>query len=344
MENILVTGGLGFIGSHVCSLLLNNNYRVVIVDNLVNSKKSTLDKIRRLSNNENVMFYNADLSCESVDNVFVENTIQYVIHFAGLKSVSESIENPLLYYNTNIQSTISLLKTMEKHSCTNLIFSSSATVYGNISKSPICEDCKVGEGITSPYGQTKYMIEKILTDYARMNGSINITILRYFNPIGAHPSGLLGEDPNNIPTNLMPHILGVAYETNVNKKQDTYLSVFGSDYNTKDGTCIRDYIHVMDLAGSHILCIEKTGSLENNLNVFNVGLGRGTSVLELVRMFEAANDVTVPCKIEPRRAGDLDRVYCNSEKIQSLLGFSPTYSIKDMCKDAWKYKLNSMNS
>ena len=280
MKNILVTGGTGFIGSHTCTLLLRENYNVIILDSLVNSSSKVIEKIKNLGVNGSLYFYRKDLR-EDLETIFEKHKVDIVIHFAGLKSVNNSIMDPLEYYSNNLVGTINLLKTMNKFNCNNLIFSSSATVYGNTSP-PLKEEDKVGQGITNPYGQTKYMLEKIMMDYCKSNSKNRIVSLRYFNPIGAHPSGELGESPNDKPNNLMPHVVNVAYK---NFKKDnnitcSYLPIYGNDYITKDGTCIRDYIHVMDVAESHILGIKKIENMEG-YNVINIGLGKGTSVLEL---------------------------------------------------------------
>ena len=337
MTTILVTGGCGFIGSHTCVELLKNNYNVIIIDNLVNSSEKTLDNIKRISENEKIIFYKRNL-CNNIDDIFENHNISFVIHFAGLKSVNESISNPLEYYYNNINSTLNLLHTMNKYKCYKMVFSSSATVYGNC-KAPLNETDKIGIGITNPYGQTKFMLEIILKDYCLSNSKFNIISLRYFNPIGAHPSGFLGENPNDMPNNLMPHILNVAYKNMKNVDCNKYLLVFGNDYNTKDGTCIRDYIHVMDLAESHILAINKLNYTKLNYDSINIGLGKGTSVLELIKIFETVNNVKVPYKIANRRDGDIDISYCICDKSKTELNFKPKYSIYDMCKDAWKYKM-----
>ena len=341
MKYILITGGTGFIGSHTSLLLLNKNYNIIIIDNLRNSKLEVIDNIKNLAKKSNIIFFNRDLS-DNIDDIFSNYSIDSVIHFAGLKAVKESIDEPLLYYNTNIFSTTNLLKTMKKYHCKKLIFSSSATVYGN-AQPPLIETMDIGIGITNPYGQTKFIIERILEDFSNINKNFNIIILRYFNPIGAHPSGLLGENPNDIPNNLMPYLLKVAYKTNIDNTLPgyDYLSVFGNDYNTHDGTCIRDYIHVMDLAESHILSIEKINNMEKNLNIFNIGLGKGTSVIELINIFERVNNIKLPYKIAEKRDGDLPIVYCDSNKSKIILGFSPKFSVEDMCRDSWNYKIRN---
>lgn len=340
MTTVLVTGGCGFIGSHTCVLLLKNNYKIVIIDNLINSKEKSIDNIKKLSDNKEIVFYKRNL-CNNIDDIFENHNISFVIHFAGLKSVNESISNPLEYYYNNIISTLNLLNTMNKYKCYKMVFSSSATVYGN-SKSPLKETDNVGIGITNPYGQTKFMLEIILKDYCISNEKFNIISLRYFNPIGAHPSGFLGENPNDIPNNLMPHILNIAFNNMKNINCNKYLLVFGNDYDTKDGSCLRDYIHVMDLAQSHILAIDKLYSQnKNSYDSINIGLGRGTSVLELIKIFEDVNKVKVPYKIIDRRTGDIDKSYCICEKSKTELNFKPKYNIQDMCKHAWTYKLLS---
>ena len=338
MDTILVTGGTGFIGSHTCVQLLKKNYKVIIIDNLINSKVTVLDAIKNISNSNNITFFERHLCTDDCTDIFMNNKIYAVIHFAGLKAVGESVNNPLHYYYTNMVSTINLLNIMKRFNCNRLIFSSSATVYGS-STPPLYEDSKTGEGISNPYGKTKYMIEEVLEDFSKINKDFYITILRYFNPIGAHPTGLLGENPNDIPNNLMPYILKVAYKHNINNTLPGYehLSVFGNNYNTQDGTCIRDYIHVMDLADSHLLAIEKSTKMKNNLNIFNIGLGIGTSVLELLTIFEKVNNVKVPYKIAPRRDGDLSTVYCNSDKSKKYLDFKPKRTIEEMCIDSWNY-------
>ena len=337
MKTILVTGGCGFIGSHTSVLLLNNNYNVIIVDNLINSKKEIIDKINKLSKHKHIIFFERDL-CNNLDDIFEKYEISVVIHFAGLKSVNESISNPLEYYYTNINSTLNLLNTMNKYKCNKMVFSSSATIYGN-SKSPLKETSKIGNGITNPYGRTKYMLEMILNDYCISNKNFNIISLRYFNPIGAHPTGFLGENPNNMPNNLMPHILNIGFSNMKDINCNKYLLIFGDNYNTKDGTCTRDFIHVMDLAESHILAIDKLYNTNLNYDSINIGLGKSTSVLELIKIFEDVNKVKVPYKIVNRRDGDIDESYCICEKSKKELGFKPKYTIKDMCKDAWRYKL-----
>ena len=334
MSQILITGGLGYIGSHVAVTLLNEGYTIIIIDNLNNSKKSVLDKIINITNNSNITFYERDL-CNNIDDIFINHTIHGVIHMAGLKAVKESIESPLLYYRTNILSTINLVETMIKNKCYILIFSSSATVYGQ-SKAPLKESSETGKGISNPYGKTKYMIEEILKDICIAHEQFKIIALRYFNPIGAHPSGLIGEDPNGIPNNLMPYILKVAYKNNISSSIEGYehLSIFGADYNSRDGTAIRDYIHVMDLAKAHYLSINKISDF-TGYNYFNIGNGIGYTVLDVVNTFKKINKVKLPYILKDRRTGDLERVYCDTTKSEELLGFSPDYNLEDMCKHSW---------
>lgn len=337
MNTILVTGGCGYIGSHACVELLNQ-YNVIVIDNFSNSSKKVIEKIEKITNNK-VKLYEFDLlNEEKIDKVFNENKIDYVIHFAGLKSVSESVSNPLKYYKNNLCSTLNLIEIMEKYGCYNLIFSSSATVYGN-SISPLSENSKVGIGITNPYGQTKYMIEQILEDVCKSNKNFNIISLRYFNPIGCHKSGLIGENPNDIPNNLMPYILKVAIQNNteyhINKKYN-HLNIFGNDYDTKDGTCIRDYIHVIDLVKGHVKALNH---LRKGYHAYNLGTGQGTSVNELVDCFITINNVILPYKYIDRRDGDLETVFCNPNKAFNELGWKAELTIKDMCKDTWRFQL-----
>ncbi len=323
---ILVTGGCGYIGSHTVIELLENNYEVVIVDNLINSKIEVLDKIKKITGKK-VKFYNYDLCDNSkVEEVFKEEKLDAVIHFAGLKAVGESVSKPLMYYENNLLSTINILKNMMKYKVKKIVFSSSATVYGNPKSLPIKEDFPLHT--TNPYGTTKLMIENILEDLYKADSSFDITILRYFNPIGAHKSGLLGEDPNGIPNNLMPYIVKVA------TGKLPILNIFGDDYKTVDGTGVRDYIHVLDLAHGHLLALEnkKTG-----LKIYNLGTGHGTSVLELVKMFEKVNKVKVNYQITERREGDIDACYASSEKARDELGFTCKYTLEDMCLDSYNF-------
>ena len=326
--NILVTGGCGYIGSHTCCELLNKGYKVIIIDDLSNSKKEVINHIESITKKE-VVFYEGDVANkELLRKIFTENEINSVIHFAGYKAVGESVKYPLKYYRNNIDSTLSLCEVMNEFNCKKLVFSSSATVYGLPKKLPIKEDFPLST--TNPYGSTKLMIENILRDLYVSDNTWHIAILRYFNPIGAHSSGLLGEDPNGIPNNLMPYIVKVA----TGKLE--CLSVFGDDYNTKDGTGVRDYIHVVDLALGHICAIEKLNK-DTGIFTYNLGTGQGYSVLELVRTFSRVNDVSVNYKIVGRRAGDIDACYADTSKALNELGWKATKNIEDMCRDSYNF-------
>ena len=328
---ILVTGGLGFIGSHTVVELLNNNYEVIIVDNLSNSKIETLDNLKKITGKD-IIFYENDI-CDkgNLRKIFKSHKIDAVIHFAGFKAVGESVKEPLMYYRNNIDSTLTLLEVMKEFKVFNIIFSSSATVYGKPDKLPIYEDFPLST--TNPYGTTKLFIEHILTDLYTSDNIWNITILRYFNPIGAHKSGLIGEDPKGIPNNLMPYIVKVA------NGELGELSIFGDDYDTSDGTGVRDYIHVVDLAIGHVLALKNT---KKGVKIYNLGTGRGTSVLELVNTFERVNNIHVNKKIAPRRPGDIDACFADVSKAFDELGFKAKYSIEDMCRDAFNFvKKNS---
>ena len=323
---ILVTGGLGYIGSHTVIELINNGYEVVIVDNLSNSKIEVLDKLKKITGKDIKLYIKDVCDKEALKEIFKENKIDAVIHFAGYKAVGESVEKPLMYYRNNIDSTLTLLEVMEEYSCYNIIFSSSATVYGKPKSLPIYEDFPLST--TNPYGTTKLFIENILNDLYVSNNKWNITILRYFNPIGAHESGLIGEDPNGIPNNLMPYIVKVAVG------ELDHLSVFGNDYDTIDGTGVRDYIHVVDLARGHVLALNNKN---NGLKIYNLGTGHGTSVLELVKTFEDVNDIKVKYEITKRRPGDIDACYASCDKAFKELGFKTEYDIKKMCHDAYNF-------
>ena len=326
--NILVTGGCGYIGSHTCCELLNKGYKVIIIDNLSNSKKEVINHIESITKKE-VVFYEGDVANkELLRKIFTENEINSVIHFAGYKAVGESVKYPLKYYRNNIDSTLSLCEVMSEFNCKKLVFSSSATVYGLPKKLPIKEDFPLST--TNPYGSTKLMIENILRDLYISDNTWHIAILRYFNPIGAHSSGLLGEDPNGIPNNLMPYIVKVA----TGKLE--CLSIFGDDYNTKDGTGVRDYIHVVDLALGHICAIEKLNK-DTGIFTYNLGTGQGYSVLELVKTFSRVNDVSVNYKIVGRRAGDIDACYADTSKALNELGWKATKNIEDMCRDSYNF-------
>lgn len=326
--NVLVTGGCGYIGSHTCCELLNKGYNVIIIDNLSNSKREVINHIESITKKE-VVFYEGDVSDkELLRKIFTENNINSVIHFAGYKAVGESVKYPLKYYRNNLDSTLSLCEVMNEFNCKKLVFSSSATVYGLPKKLPIKEDFPLST--TNPYGSTKLMIENILRDLYISDNTWHIAILRYFNPIGAHFSGLLGEDPNGIPNNLMPYIVKVA----TGKLE--CLNVFGDDYNTNDGTGVRDYIHVVDLALGHICAIEKLNK-DTGIFTYNLGTGQGYSVLELVKTFSKVNNVSVNYKIVGRRAGDIDACYADTSKALNELGWKATKNIEDMCRDSYNF-------
>ena len=326
---ILVTGGAGYIGSHTVVELLEAGEDIVIVDNFVNSKPEALDKIKKITGKD-FKFYEVDiLDEENLEKVFKENNIESVIHFAGLKAVGESVVKPIEYYHNNITGTLVLLKLMKKYNCKRIVFSSSATVYGDPEIVPIKEECKTG-GTTNPYGTTKLFIERILQDVYVADNEFSIALLRYFNPIGAHESGLIGEDPNDIPNNLMPYITGVA------SVKLEILSVFGNDYPTKDGTGVRDYIHVVDLAKGHLKALAKIRE-EAGVKIYNLGTGHGYSVLDLVNTFQKVNNVEVKYKIVGRRAGDIATCYADPSKAEKELGWVAEKGIEDMCKDSWNF-------
>ena len=326
--SILVTGGAGFIGSHTVVELLEKGEKIIIVDNFCNSSPEVLDKIKQITNKD-FKFYEVDLlDEENLEKVFKENNIEYVIHFAGLKAVGESVAKPIEYYHNNITGTLILLKLMKKYNCKKIVFSSSATVYGNPASLPIKEDFPLST--TNPYGSTKLMIEQILQDVCVADADFSVAILRYFNPIGAHKSGLIGEVPNGIPNNVMPYILKVAsgeYEA---------LTVFGNDYNTPDGTGVRDYIHVVDLAKGHLKALDKIRE-EKGVKIYNLGTGNGYSVLDLVTNFEKVNGVKVNYKIGARRPGDIASCYADPSKAKEELGWVAERGIEEMCRDAWNF-------
>lgn len=325
---ILVTGGTGYIGSHACVELLQKGHEVVVFDNLRNSKPDVPDKIREITGKE-VIFYRADMrDKESMRPVFEEHTLDAVIHFAGLKAVGESVAKPLLYYQNNITGTLNLCELMNEYQCRRIIFSSSATVYGSPETVPIREDFPLST--TNPYGSTKWMQEGILSDLCVADREWSVILLRYFNPIGAHESGLLGESPNGIPNNLMPYIMQVA------PGKLPELGVFGDDYDTPDGTGVRDYIHVVDLARGHVNAIEKAVS-SSGVHIYNLGTGRGYSVLEIVRAFEEVSGLTVPYSIQPRRAGDIAASYADPRKAKEELGWEAEYDLARMCRDSWRF-------
>ena len=325
---VLVTGGTGYIGSHTMVELLNHDYEVVCIDNFSNSKPDVLDKVKEITGKE-VIFYEGDVCDKSVlETIFSENNIDAVIHFAGLKAVGESVRIPIKYYRNNIDSTLSLIEVMSKYNCKKLVFSSSATVYGKPATLPIKEDFPLST--TNPYGATKLMIENILRDIYTSDQNWSIAVLRYFNPIGAHSSGLIGENPNDIPNNLMPYIVKVA------TKEYDHLNVFGNDYDTVDGTGVRDYIHVVDLALGHLKALEKIDN-DKGIDFYNLGTGRGYSVLELVNTFTKVNNVPVPYEICERRPGDIDACYADPSYAKEKLNWEATRDINDMCKDAYNF-------
>ena len=330
---ILVTGGTGYIGSHTCVELLNNGYDVVVIDNLSNSKIEVIDSIYKITN-KRIRFYEGNVRDISLlDKIFEENNIECVIHFAGLKAVGESVKKPLMYYQNNIDSTLTILNVMNQHNVKNFIFSSSATVYG-IQNTPKYVETMERKSASSPYGETKAMIERILEDLYISDSNWKITILRYFNPVGAHESGLLGEDPNGIPNNLMPYILKVAMG------ELEKLTVFGNDYDTPDGTCIRDYIHVVDLAKGHLSALEHQIKNEPNLYIYNLGSGKGISVTEIVNSFERVNKLKLNYVYGERRKGDLPEYYADSTKALKELGWKTTKTLDDMCRDSYNYQKN----
>ena len=331
---ILVTGGAGFIGSHTVVELQNAGYDVVVLDNLSNSSEKSLERVEKITGKP-VKFYKVDiLDREGLNEVLEKEDIDSCIHFAGLKAVGESVVKPWEYYENNIAGTLTLVDVMRKHNVKN-IFSSSATVYGDPAIIPITEECPKGQ-CTNPYGWTKSMLEQILTDIQKADPEWNVVLLRYFNPIGAHKSGLIGENPNGIPNNLMPYITQVA----VGKLKE--LGVFGNDYDTPDGTGVRDYIHVVDLAKGHVKAVQK---LEDNsgLSIYNLGTGKGYSVLDIVKNFEAATGVKIPYSIKPRRAGDVATCYSDATKAKKELGWEAEYDIKDMCADSWNFQQKNPN-
>ncbi len=320
--SILLTGGLGFIGSHTFVELSENNYDAIIIDNLSNSKLEQIDKLEKLTCKK-VKFYLGDMmNISNIEKVFSENTINHVIHFAGLKSVTDSIEKPLEYYNHNLQILFNLLNVMKKYNCKNLVFSSSATVYGNNGINILTENTPTGQNITNPYGQTKYFQEEILKDLYKSDNNWNITLLRYFNPVGGHSSGIIKEEPNGIPANLFPCILKSI-------RDKTQLKIYGNTYDTYDGTCIRDFIHVCDLANAHMEVLNSKG-----LNIYNVGTGKKTSVLDIITTFEKVNNIKLDYVITDKRNGDIACVCADCSKISNEIGWKSTYNIEDMCLSA----------
>lgn len=335
MKNVLITGGAGYIGSHVAVELLNKNYKVIVYDNLTNSSKISVKRVEKITG-KNIIFYEADILDEKkLSEVFEKENIDLVIHCAALKAVGESVKKPLEYYHNNISGTLSLLKIMRKYSCKNIIFSSSATVYGDPEKVPITEDFPKGI-CTNPYGWTKSMMEQIMTDLQKSDPEWKVVLLRYFNPIGAHESGKIGEDPQGIPNNLLPYIAQVAVG-----KLD-YLRVFGDDYDTVDGTGVRDYIHVVDLAKGHVLSVDKIDKLEG-VSIINLATGNGYSVLEVLKAFEKACGKKISYKIVERREGDIAKCFADASKAYEVLGWKAEKGIDEMCEDSWRWQSQNPN-
>ena len=327
---ILVTGGAGYIGSHTVVELQNAGYEVVVLDNLSNASEKSLKRVEQITGKP-LTFYKADiLDKAALEDIFSKESIDSVIHFAGLKAVAESVQKPWEYYNNNITGTLILLQVMREHGVKNIIFSSSATVYGTPAQIPVTEETPKGE-CTNPYGWTKSMLEQILQDIQKADPEWNVILLRYFNPIGAHKSGLIGENPNGIPNNLMPYITQVA----VGKREE--LGIFGNDYPTPDGTCIRDYVHVLDLAMGHVKALKKIEE-KAGLCIYNLGTGKGSSVMDIVNSFGEATGIRIPYSIKPRRAGDVPENYANAEKAYRELGWKAQYGIKEMCEDSWRWQ------
>ena len=334
--SILVTGGAGFIGSHTCVELLNAGYEVVVVDNLYNASEKALERVEQITGKK-VTFYEADiLDRDALNAIFDKEQVESVIHFAGYKAVGESVRKPIEYYYNNITGTLILCDVMRKHNVKNIVFSSSATVYGDPAFIPITEECPKGK-ITNPYGQTKGMLEQVLTDIYVSDPEWKVVLLRYFNPIGAHKSGLIGEDPKGIPNNLVPYVAQVA----IGKLK--CLGVFGNDYDTPDGTRVRDYIHVVDLAKGHVAAIKKVEETEPGVLIYNLGTGKGYSVLDVVHAFEKACGKEIPYEIKPRRAGDIATCYADPTKAKNELGWVAQYGIEEMCEDSWRWQTMNPN-
>lgn len=334
MKNILVTGITGFIGSHTAIELIKSGYNVIGVDNLYNSNIETLEKIYKITNKK-VKFYEKDLLYfNDINIIFKENNIDGVIHFAAYKAVGESVIKPLEYYYNNLVGTLNLLKVMKENNCNKFIFSSSATVYGKNNPIPYLEDYP--KSATNPYGYTKVMIEQMLEDISKANKEFSCAMLRYFNPIGAHESGLIGENPKGIPNNLMPYICEVA----IGKRE--CLNVFGNDYNTVDGTGVRDYVHVVDLSNGHVKALEYILNTKGIISI-NLGTGKGTSVLQLINSFEQISGKNIKIKFCERRYGDIDEFYADNRKAKEILGWSPKYTIEDMCRDSWNFIKSKIN-
>lgn len=326
--NVLVTGGMGYIGSHTCVELINEGHTPIIIDNLSNSKIAVLSKIEEITG-KRPAFYQGDVADEALlERIFTKNKIDAVIHFAGYKAVGESVQKPIMYYQNNIGCTLVLCNVMAKHDCKNIVFSSSATVYGVPKTVPVTEDMELHA--TNPYGRTKLMIEEILRDLYVSDNQWNVVLLRYFNPIGAHASGLIGEEPQGIPNNLMPYIMKVAVG------ELPHLNVFGNDYDTHDGTGVRDYIHVVDLAKGHLRALEHL----DGVGIYNLGTGIGYSVLDIVKAFEKVNNIKIPYEIKERRPGDIDEYYANPKKALDELNWKAELGIEDMCASVWKYAQN----
>jgi len=351
MDYILVTGGLGFIGSHIVIQLVENGKNVIIIDNLSNSNLNVFftllemtDKIRKQNKTALLCFKNDICDVEPLDKIFQLHQISGIIHLAAHKAVNESIQLPLQYYENNIGSTITLLKLCNKYKVSHFIFSSSATVYGN-SPSPLSESSTVGINIGSPYGRTKFFIEQILYDFYQSNPETKVVILRYFNPVGAHVSGKIGENPNGIPNNLMPFLLRVAIKNNLDSSyDDTYsnVKIFGNTYNTVDGTASRDYIHVVDLADAHVKCFDYLQTNPNvSFDIFNIGTGKATTVLQLIETFMSVNKVDIPYVFCDKRKGDVETLYCHTDKSKTILGWEPKYDLDTICKDAYRFIVHS---
>lgn len=335
MKTILVTGGAGFIGSHTIVELQQSGYDVVVVDNLSNSSSESLNRVKAITGRP-LAFYQMDIRDRAgMERVLSEHPCDACIHFAGLKAVGESVEKPWEYYENNIGGTLVLLDVLRKHNCKNVIFSSSATVYGDPAEIPITEQCPKGQ-CTNPYGWTKSMLEQVMTDMQKADTEWNVVLLRYFNPIGAHPSGTMGEDPNGIPNNLMPYVTQVA----IGKRPE--LGVFGNDYDTHDGTGVRDYIHVVDLARGHVAAL-KAIERKCGLAIYNLGTGHGYSVLDVVNAFQKTNNVPIPYSIKPRRAGDIATCYSDPSKAEKELGWKAEFGIEEMCRDSWNWQRKNPN-
>ncbi|MGQ7872472.1 UDP-glucose 4-epimerase GalE [Bacillus sp. 1A] len=331
---ILITGGAGYIGSHTCIELLNNNYKIIVVDNLSNSSIESLNRVKEITGKQFEFYKESVLNREKMNEIFLGNSIEAVIHFAGFKAVGESTTIPLTYYYNNIISTIVLCDVMQKHHVKKFIFSSSATVYGIPKTSPITEEFPLS--VTNPYGQTKLMIEQIMRDVAKADDEWSIALLRYFNPFGAHKSGRIGEDPNGIPNNLMPYVTQVA----VGKLKE--LNIFGNDYPTKDGTGVRDYIHVVDLAKGHVKALEKVLETKG-IEAYNLGTGKGYSVLEMIKAFEEVSGKKIPYKVIGRRPGDVAVCFADVSKAKRELGWEAEYGLEEMCLDSWRWQVNNKN-